>query len=156
MNIQNAALASIGFPLTGLAQTLSAVNYSVNFETVKFTFEGPAKISMEQLKQLYPEHNVAGKIIPITFVDAQRIVNRCLSFHVKGSIPQITPDTELSMARFLTFWHLIKEEVVLPSNTVFLHIPDAGSYFNFGIVWNFCIILLSGQEGILISGQAYD
>ena len=156
MNLQKAQLAAIDCPLTGLAQTITAVNYNVDFKIVQFTFDGPAEMTMEHLKALYPNAPVAGKLIPISFVDAQKIVNRSLSFHVKGSMPYLTTDTDLVMARFLTFWNFVKEEIQLPCSTVLLHVPDYGSYFSFGVVWNFCIILLEDSKGLVLSGNAYD
>ena len=156
MILQKAQLASIDCPLTGLAQTITAVNYNVEFKTANFTFDGPSLMSMEHLQALYPNMPVAGKLIPISFIDAQKIVNRCLSFHVNGSMPHITADTDLVAARFLTFWNFVKEEISLPCSTVFLHIPDFGSYFGFGVVWNFCFVLLEDSKGLVLSGNAYD
>lgn len=156
MNTLNARPASINFPLTGLAQTTSAVNYTVSFHTLAFTTQENEPITITTLQELYPGMPVSGTIEPITFGQAQQLVNRCLAYHVKGSFPQITHDTELTMARFLTFWHLIKEEISLPCTQVYIHKPDYNSYFAFGVVWNFCFILVDQTKGLVISGQAHD
>ncbi len=156
MNIQQAAWAPIVFPLDGLAQTISAVNYTVQFETLQFSFEGSAEMTLEDLQKLYPNYPVAGKLEPCSFIDAQKLVHYCLSYHVKGSIPEYDPQSDLTMARFLTFWNLIKEMIEIPTTQVYIHKPDFNSHFHFGTTWNFCIVLIHGTQGLVISGNAFD
>ena len=99
MNITQASWANIVFPLDGLAQTISAVNYTVQFETLSFNFDGSSEMTLENLQQLYPNYPVAGRLTKSTFIEAQQIVHYCLSYHVKGSNAEYDPKSEVAAIR---------------------------------------------------------
>lgn len=156
MKIRKQTIHDVSQEWAELFSSMEACNYYIGFCVIKFDFCQDIEFFTHDLgtimKTAIPHSdNIDGDITTISLTQVKEIITNCLSFTFEPGNPQFT------QSRLDKFWKLTETHFSLPPCICYQHIPNTNSYFDFGIMWNFCFILLNEQnQGIIIYAGASD
>ncbi len=98
----------------------------------------------------YSKKKIKGTIEISNYLDSKEQINANFS-------DENSQLTQAETAPYIEkFWEEIATHFTLPPTHVYIHEPDTGSIFAFGIYWQFCYIYLNDKkkEGIVIAADA--
>lgn len=149
-------------------------NYTARFDIRIFQYE-PTIISkgnhspfeLTHLQEICYDQSayIQGIVETATFNECTEFINLCLSCGGGAGSPGEWTELDLRRAtskecagRIAWFWNEVNKYMTLPPSRTYSHTPSEGSYFDDGIFWQFCFILLNNTEtkGIVLSGYCSD
>ena len=140
-----------------LMTSFNGCNYNTSIEAKTFCYSNNDIFSIENLKSLFPEESIQGKIHQTTLLDAQKKIRESLSYYsTKDCDVEISNDEPFIYYREKAFWMIAKEYFPYEPNMVYEHIPYSNSYFHYAVMWFFCYVFLKDGNGMIISAGAYD
>ncbi len=133
--------------------------YVMTHSAVTFSFFGRFDFSIKDLSSIMAQVSsksrlVEGLLNEISFDAMQEKIDDCLNFDPFGheQIP-----VELKTKRLKSFWDLVNRHFILPPLACYQYDPARNTCFDFGIMWNFCFILLNDRgQGIILHAGAAD
>ncbi len=143
--------------LSGLAITLSAYNYVVDFEVKTFTINNPIdNFTLEMVQQLYPAYPdanpITGTIRPINFDEAKNELDETI-LSIKANCPY---DENYGLTRSrVIYWAIINQALQggLPPTSCYVYEPDHACCSNY-LMWEFWFVLVNNNAGVVISAKA--
>lgn len=162
MHIKHESICDIGSNFEQLFKSFKDLQYIIVYDIVTFSFLGN-DFSLENLSMIMQiaapsEKKVSGIINHVTFNQVQKEVALCFS-HVSenGVLYMADVSSSIVTTRTKIFWELIEKHFTLPPTSCYQHYSGHGGYFDFGIMWEFCFILLNEQhQGIILYVAASD
>ncbi len=160
MHISTESIKNISNEFEDFFEDIQGGNYSVAHGVISFAFSEGFDFTKKDLysvmKFLSPKSRpVEGLFNQITFFDAEKEINRCLTFNpydLQENIPRETADYLIK-----TYWDLVKKHFIIPAQICYQYQPSFDKCFDFGIMWNFCFILLNDRgQGIILHAGAAD
>lgn len=139
---------------------MEGVNYVIAHYEILFSFSNGSNFSIKDLSSLvkawWPTGIQAeGLINNISFQEVEKKINRCLTFNPYSFAEKLPQEKAEYLIK--TYWDLVKKYFATPTTVCYQHDPSRGSCFDFGIMWNFCFILLNAQgQGIILHAGAAD
>jgi hypothetical protein len=178
MKIVDGSVKNIDHLFEKLILDAGGANYSLDFEGRIFRYQEDSNFTIETLQRLYEGESrylnykepllIDGPIDVTNFDLIKRKVYYYLTLASTGD-PRGYEDLsnrsilwsvkpEVAKQRFENVLGIINAHFTLPPTRCFEHKPENDSFFGGWDMWVFCYILLNEntQEGIFITGQAYD
>lgn len=165
MNIDIASIKvlSANNEIASFFESLHQCNYVIDHSIITFKFYKGFDFFLNDLSMIIKATDkectkeARGEIITVSFLDVTSLINYRLSYTSDGGYISTSIDKNLVNSRVEQFWMLIKKYFDLPPSVCYEHKPVYPSYFDFGVMWEFCFILLNEkQQGIIIYAGAAD
>lgn len=162
MKIKSDSIKNIGCEFKPFFKSLEGCNYVILFDVIKFSFSENVNFSQEDLSFITrtivtTKRPIDGVIKIISFLEAQELIKEAFSYVADDGHLNVSDDQNLIKKRLNVFWKLIKQHFTLSQEVCYQHISITGGYFDFGVMWNLCFILLNEHnQGIIIYAAASD
>ena len=136
------------------SQSLARCDYNVYFRVKKFEHKiSDLSFTLQDLRHIFFDEEVDGLIEEVSLVHATSEVKKALAHE---NDVEISTDEEFIKNREKIFWGILKGHFSFPPVVVYEHSPSFKTYFDFYVMWGFCFILLNDEEGLVLSGGAFD
>lgn len=162
MNIKIFNVRDLREEFKSFFEHLEGCNYIIDYDIITFNFCQSIEFSLQQLSQIVttidPQGEpVDGTLAQVSFMEVKKSVTNGLSYISRGGGIHVSPDKVFVTKRVDTFWNIIQNNFILPPSICYRHEAYPRSYFDFGVMWDFCFILLNQhQQGIIIYAGAAD
>ncbi len=141
-------------------------DFAIGFGMRKFTFYPEQSFSIELLQELFvnnPDlahelfvndaaHKVDGSLEEVSFADMQKKLIECLGF---WGYPGKFADEVIANRTFM-FWSIVRELLRLPPDRCYIYNATNCKYKLNDWLFDFCFIVISGNEGLVLNGGASD
>ncbi len=139
---------------------------AMDFRVTKFIFYRGCVFSIELLQELFvnnpdhahelfitdPEHIVDGSLVEISFVELQKKIFETLEgWGYPGKFAE-----EVIANRACMYWNIVEALLHLPPDRCFIYNVTNCKYKDNFWLFDFCFIVISGNEGLVLNGGASD
>ncbi len=163
MHIKNNNISDISGDFEKFFKSFDDLQYIIVYDIVTFVCSEQDNFLVNDLSMIMEavipsEQKVSGIISKISYSQIQEEVARCFSYvSEKGILYTVESSNKVTLRRTQTFWELIEKHFCLPPTVCYQHHSESGGYFDLGIMWEFCFILLNEQkQGIILYVGASD